>query len=100
MFTIIKGQKKIQIPSTDLASLQPASDGIIIRCTDNTEIRFYCELSGSLKACLAVADKNLNKEITIDLNAAARGDNNNIMKVGVTFEGNPGKIKTPANVQK
>ena len=85
MFTIIKGEKKIQIPSNDLSSLQTANDGILIRCTDGTEIRFYCELSGSLRACLSVADKNLSKDITIDLNAAFKGDNNNILKMGSSF---------------
>ena len=82
MFTIIKGQKKIQIPSNEVASLQSNYEGVIVTCTDRTELRFAIETNNAIQAILNIADKNLGRDITIDLNAAMRNKASDILKIG------------------
>lgn len=81
MVTIIKGDKKFEIPSGDVNSIQSTSDGLLLTCMDKTEIRMYFTVSPALRAILSMADNNLSKNVTIDLGAALRGDTSHIMKI-------------------
>jgi len=68
MVKVIKGSKTFDIASNELVSIQPAYDGIVLRCSDQTEIKFNMEVSQQVQAVLAVADKNLDKDLVLDFN--------------------------------
>ena len=87
MFTLIKGEKKITIPNNEVNSIQPTSDGLLLTTLDKTEIRMYFTVTPAITAILNMADNNLSKDLTIDLNAALRGDTSKIMSIGTKFEG-------------
>ena len=82
MVTIIKGEKKFSMPSGEVNSIQPTSDGLMMTCTDKTEIRMYFTVTPALRAILNMADNNLSKDLTIDIGAAERGNTAGIMKIG------------------
>lgn len=86
MFTLIKGEKKISIPSGEVNSVQATSDGLLMTCVDKTEIRMYFNVTPALRAILSMADNNLSKDLTIDIGAAERGQTSNIMKIGATVK--------------
>lgn len=81
MVTIINGNKKFEIPSNEVNSIQPTSDGLLLTCSDKTELRMYFNLTPALRAVLSMADNNLSKNVTIDIGAALRGDTSHIMKI-------------------
>lgn len=82
MVTIIKGEQKFCIPSGEVNSIQPTSDGLAMTCIDKTEIRMYFTVTPALRAILNMADNNLSKDITIDIGAAMQGKTSDIMKIG------------------
>lgn len=86
MVTIIKGQKKFSFPSDEVNSIQSTSDGLLMTCTDKSELRLYFNVTPALRAVLNMADKNLGNDITIDIGAAERGDTANIMKINCSLK--------------
>ncbi len=82
MLKIVKADCEYTIPSNRLVSVKEAYDGVLVTMNDKTELRFEIPLSPALKAILPmVENSSLKGNVTFDLDAALRGQNNKILSI-------------------
>lgn len=84
MVTVIKGSNKFLFAGDQIASIDSIYDGVIIKCADQTELKFNFSVPNGLAAVINIASKNCHKDITLNMDAAERNDLSHVLTIGDT----------------
>lgn len=84
MVTITKGSNKFLFAGDQIASIDSIYDGVIVKCADQTELKFNFSVPNGLSAVINIANKNCHKDITLNMDAAERNDLSHVLTIGDT----------------